>query len=105
MTAGQVRTGSACHYSEQEILAAFQYKFALLSAAREEGQQDLHEAYQVQPSQTSPGINRNIFMKILLAAKSRFRKTGEATINILRITKMMNSKKIEKKKKKQPKKH
>ncbi len=102
-----MRSGSACHYSQQEILAAFQCKFALLSSAREEGQQDLHEAYQVQTLQSSPGwaeINRKVFIKILLAAKSRFRKTGEATINILRITKMMNSPKIEKKRKKQPKK-
>ena len=42
-----MRVLSAYHYSEQEILVAFQCKFAELSSAREEGQQDLHEAYQV----------------------------------------------------------
>ena len=46
-TDGQVRMASSHHYSEQEILLAFQCKFAELSSSREEGQQDLHEAYQV----------------------------------------------------------
>ena len=45
-------TSTAPHYSEQEILLAFQCKFAELSSAREEGQQDLHEAYQVLTNQT-----------------------------------------------------
>ena len=43
----KVRVMNVLHFSEEEILLAFQSKMAELRSRREDGLQDLHEAYQV----------------------------------------------------------
>ena len=43
----KVRVMNVLHFSEEEILLAFQTKMAELRSRREDGLQDLHEAYQV----------------------------------------------------------
>ena len=52
----QVRLLSVFHFSEEDILSAFQSKVAELRTRREEGLQDLHEAYQVTVSPTASQI-------------------------------------------------
>ena len=43
----KVRVMNVLHFSEEEILLAFQTKMSELRSRREDGLQDLHEAYQV----------------------------------------------------------
>jgi len=79
----EIKVLSVTHFSEEEVLKAFQTKCSQVGRGNVESLQEIHEAYQV-------------ILKILLASKDRFKKKSQATVQIIRLAKMMTPEKHKK---------